>query len=70
MLIVRTVQYSDRSESALATMPLLLSRDNITLGEFLDAALDKNLDGVYFVDNGRGFMGCRDVMSVSVRRPV
>lgn len=61
-LIVRTVLYSGATNDALATVPLLLSRGNITLGEVLDAALDKNLDGFYFVNNGRGFMGCRDVM--------
>jgi hypothetical protein len=59
---VKTVLYSGPSHNALATAPLLLSRDNITLSEFLDAALDKNLDGFYFVHNGRGFMGCCDVM--------
>src|SRR5271156_601293 len=32
-LVVRTVQYSSKSDSAIATAPLLLSRDNITLGE-------------------------------------
>jgi hypothetical protein len=62
MLIVRTVLYSGATNNALAIAPLPLSRDNVTLGEFLDAALDKNLDGFYFVNNGRGFMGCRDVM--------
>lgn len=61
-LIVRTVRYSGATNNALATVPLLLSRGNITLGEVLDAALDKNLAGFYFVNNGRGFMGCRDVM--------
>ena len=59
---VKTVLCLGPSHNTLATAPLLLSRDNITLGEFLDAALDKNLDGFYFVHNGRGFMGCRDVM--------
>ena len=50
-LVVRTV------DNALATMPLLLSRDNITLGEFLEAALDKNLDGFLFRQQWPRFHG-------------
>jgi hypothetical protein len=69
-LVVRTAQYSGKSQSALTDVSLLLSRDNVTLGEFLDVALDKSLDEFYFVNNGRGFIGCRDVMLVSFVIPL